>query len=540
MPPSLDDYRQVIVKPAEKVGLEVEPELVEELLQQMNDSSGSNDSSGNLPILELVLETLWEKRQGGKLTLQVYWEKIGGLEGALDRKAKAVYESLDAEAQACAQWIFLELTNLGEGTEDTGRRVYKSDLVREKYPEELVERTLKALTDARLIVTNQEENEEVSVPSQESVATVLESDELSLEIEEIKGKVTVEIAHEILIRRWETLRWWLDKNRIRLRKQREIEQAANLWKEKGKHRDSLLRGARLVEVEEIYNNYRDELSSTDREYIKASQKARLVTRSQISGGVATFIFGIIAFIGFGWLQREESLQIIRDVALGIELPTPKLLKILPDFLTEANRHKRAEGAEDIARALAYYRQILTKTNQLQKQMVESPEEFEDIAEDKQVVKYISERAHKSLVDTIRKYRLPQLENELKDGNFGALVDPNTLKFENQYTGALRTTYAILMRPKGAKADINNDGYINEGEEELLPCEILAEIEALWRQFTEDRCGWYGSNSIYEEPNCRELGGHTLIVKLSVRSSIYLIERRLSKQCQVVPVPKSAS
>ncbi len=103
VPPSLDDYRQVIVKPAEKVGLEVEPELVEELLQQMNDSSGSNDSSGNLPILELVLETLWEKRQRGKLTLQVYWEKIGGLEGALDRKAKAVYESLDAEAQACAQ-----------------------------------------------------------------------------------------------------------------------------------------------------------------------------------------------------------------------------------------------------------------------------------------------------------------------------------------------------------------------------------------------------------------------------------------------------
>ncbi len=80
---------------------------------------------------------------------------------------------------------------MGDGTEDTGRRVYKSDLVREKYPEELVERTLKALTDARLIVTNQEENEEVSVPSQESVATVLESDELSLEIEEIKGKVTV-------------------------------------------------------------------------------------------------------------------------------------------------------------------------------------------------------------------------------------------------------------------------------------------------------------------------------------------------------------
>ena len=147
VPPTLveADYRQVITQPAAQVGLQVEPELVEVLLAELSHSAG------DLPLLEFVLEQLWERRQAGVLTLQAY-QQLGGLKVALESKAQAVYESLDADAQACAQWIFLALTQLGENTEDTRRRIPKADLIVPKYPEPLVDRTLHALTTAKLIV----------------------------------------------------------------------------------------------------------------------------------------------------------------------------------------------------------------------------------------------------------------------------------------------------------------------------------------------------------------------------------------------------
>ena len=97
-PPMMNpaDYRQVIVKPAEKVGLRVQPELVEVLLQALSHGLG------DLPLLEFVLEQIWRHRQPGELTLQVYQQQVGGLKGALERKAQSVYDSLDADAQACA------------------------------------------------------------------------------------------------------------------------------------------------------------------------------------------------------------------------------------------------------------------------------------------------------------------------------------------------------------------------------------------------------------------------------------------------------
>ena len=125
IPPKLtdDDYRRVIVKPAEKVGLQIEPGLVEILLQELSHSAG------NLPLLEFVLEQMWEHRQEGELTSVTYQKHLGSMAGALERKPQAVYDNLDDMAQECARWIFLGLTQLGEGTEDTRRWVKKSELV---------------------------------------------------------------------------------------------------------------------------------------------------------------------------------------------------------------------------------------------------------------------------------------------------------------------------------------------------------------------------------------------------------------------------
>ncbi|MBI4784788.1 MAG: caspase family protein [Oscillatoriophycideae cyanobacterium NC_groundwater_1537_Pr4_S-0.65um_50_18] len=284
------DYRQVILRPAEKVGLAVQPELVEVLLQDLSHSAG------DLPLLEFVLEQLWEHRAPGELTLQVYQQQIGGLRGALERKAQSVYDGLDPAAQACAQWIFLSLTQLGEGTEDTRRRVTKADLVVNKYPVALVDRTLQALTAAKLVIVA---TDAIDIDAIEGVEAAAPRSLADLELDALVDPeslnpfapksdlaalslptTTIEVAHEILIRHWSTLRWWLEENRARLRSQRQIELAAHQWQQSGQQPDFLLRGVRLDAAEEIYVKYTDELSQDVQQFIEAGLEERQATDRQ--------------------------------------------------------------------------------------------------------------------------------------------------------------------------------------------------------------------------------------------------------------------
>lgn len=258
VPPRLneDEYREVIVKPAQNIGLSVEPGLVDLLLAEVEDSTGA------LPLLEFILEQLWEYRSEGQLTLKAYQEQIGGLKGVLEKKAVEAYEQLTDEQKHCAKWILLSLVNLGEGKEDTRRRLAKSELVAPKYSQALIESTLQALIAAKLIVVSpdKEQFSQVQVRGEDSVTY----DEEVLNVE-----VNVEIAHEILIRNWSTLRWWLDENRQRLRLIREIDQDARKWKYNQQQVDFLLRGAALAQAEEVYIKYTDELSPDTQDFIVA-------------------------------------------------------------------------------------------------------------------------------------------------------------------------------------------------------------------------------------------------------------------------------
>jgi len=303
VPPYLtkEDYRQAIVVPAEKVGLHIEPELVEVLLEELNYSAG------DLPLLQFVLEQLWLHRDEGEINLEAYQQKIGGLRGALERKAQAVFDNLDKHEQECAKWIFLALTQLGEGKEDTRRRVFKSDLVVKKYSFELVEKTLQALTTAKLIVMNSHSSENLTGRSRSGEEIPLNNQELSLQ------EVTVEVAHEALIRHWSTLRWWLEENRARLRVQRQLVQSAMLWKQNKKQPDFLLQGVRLAEAEDIYIKYTDELSEDVQFFIDAcldgrkQQQFELKKRlRQAQIAVATISFLALGALGLGGLAYFKS------------------------------------------------------------------------------------------------------------------------------------------------------------------------------------------------------------------------------------------
>ncbi|UFP93146.1 caspase family protein [Gloeobacter morelensis] len=248
VPPRLsrEDYRAVILEPAAKVGLQVEAELVEILLDELNHSAG------DLPMLEFVLEQLWKRRTGSLLTRRAYEAEVGGLRGALECKAEEVYESLkEPEARECARWLMLNLVQLGEGTEDSRRRLPLTRLVSRCFSPKLVERVLNIFLKAKLLVVDAVEGEEPG-----------------------SSTATVEVAHEVLIRSWGRLREWLADNRIRLRTQRQIEQAADHWQSKNRETDYLLRGSDLTEAEQLFLRDEDMLSPKETAFIEISLQLR--------------------------------------------------------------------------------------------------------------------------------------------------------------------------------------------------------------------------------------------------------------------------
>ncbi len=249
-PMNREQLRKAITLPAQKVNLTVEEVLIERMLRDIEGSPGS------LPLLEYTLTRLWEQKTDNQLQLSTY-ERLGGIEGTLDRRATEVYKQFSPVERQIAKQIFLCLTQLGEGTEDTRRRVLKPELMTDKYPQSDLEEVIQKLAKEKLIVTNEE-------AGKGDVA---------------QRVVVIDVAHEALIRHWQQLRRWLDENRDALRKQREIEEDAQSWAD---HHKPLTKGYlweryKLAEAEKVLSEYAAtvQLSRLAQEFLEECRKQEL-------------------------------------------------------------------------------------------------------------------------------------------------------------------------------------------------------------------------------------------------------------------------
>ena len=199
-PMSKGEVRRAIEEPARLGGWELEAGLVDLLLADVGNEPGA------LPLLSHALLETWKRRRGRTLTLAGYAES-GRVQGAIAHTAQTVFDQrLTPEQKAIAKNIFLRLTELGEGSEDTRRRVQLAELMPNQQKKATIEAVLTTLANARLVTTDKEE---------------------------------VEVAHEALIRGWPTLRNWLDENREGLRIERRMAEVAREW-------DDLQRSERLL------------------------------------------------------------------------------------------------------------------------------------------------------------------------------------------------------------------------------------------------------------------------------------------------------
>jgi len=240
-----DALRTVIEAPARKVDAWFEKGLVARILKDVENQNGS------LPLLQHALKELWEQRRFGFLTDEAY-DETGGVEGALKKRADATLQNLRPEQREIAKNIFLRLTTLGEGVCDTRRRVRNLELYPEKTDPSMIDAVLKELSSQtnRLIVTNDDG--------------------------------TVEVTHEALIQRWNTLKGWLAENRDDKRLHDRLRDAANEWADPQHGRDPsyLWEGGRLDLAETFDQTHPNILTALQREFLGASIVKREYAKSQ--------------------------------------------------------------------------------------------------------------------------------------------------------------------------------------------------------------------------------------------------------------------
>jgi hypothetical protein len=232
---ALADFAQVIEGPAKVAGVELEPGLA----QAMVADTATDDA---LPLLAFTLRELWDPYHGdGRLTLEEYQDRLGGLQGSLARAAEAIFAErmLSADEELHLRKAFLSMVRVDE----EGRYVRRPAPWKE-LPED-VRDLLERFVQARLLVSRTEDAERI-----------------------------LEVAHEALFRSWDCLVAWLNADREFLLWRQRLRGDIAEW-ERNKHDEhTSLRGPVLAEAERWLAERPDDLNEAEREFIKASAALR--------------------------------------------------------------------------------------------------------------------------------------------------------------------------------------------------------------------------------------------------------------------------
>ena len=259
--------RAAIEVPAAKVGLRLEPGLVDLLVRDVSGEPGA------LPLLSHALAETFEQREGPVLTVAGY-RAVGGVRGAVARAADTVVDSLPPAGRRAAKDLFLRLVTATDLTEPVRQRVPRTALAADPATEAVLD----ALVRTRLVISDQD---------------------------------TVEVAHEAVCRAWPRLRDWLDEDRDSLRIHQHLTRAAQDWDQSGRRPDELYRGARLAAALDwadgdtdlnptertfldVSTSQRDTEAHAARDQLRRQRRANRRLRGALAGVGVLLIFAVIA------------------------------------------------------------------------------------------------------------------------------------------------------------------------------------------------------------------------------------------------------
>ncbi len=231
-----EELKRAVAEPARRIGLCFETGLVERILDRVEQQPGS------LPLLEYALTELWRRRQASELKHASY-DAIGGVEGAISKRAEEKFEKLSGpqrEIALPALSRLVRVSSAGEESADTRHVVSLSEFDADAQ----AVMGILAAREARLVVMGRDET---------------------------SGQETVEVAHEALIRGLADLRRWIDKDRKFLLWRQQLRPFLEKWRSLSEGKGSaLLHGVYLTEALRWSRERGKDLYSEERQFVQAS------------------------------------------------------------------------------------------------------------------------------------------------------------------------------------------------------------------------------------------------------------------------------
>ncbi|HET9624194.1 MAG TPA: SUMF1/EgtB/PvdO family nonheme iron enzyme, partial [Kofleriaceae bacterium] len=249
--------REAIVGPARITGLAFESAaLVDELV-------AAAGAGGGLPLLQFALAALWEARDVGRgMISEASLRALGGVAGALARHADGVLAQLPERLHPLARHVLTALV-----TDDGTRARRRAD--------------------------------ELADPTRDALGVVLEALIAGrlVTVEQTGGAATYQIAHDVLVEGWDTLRGWrghaIERGVVRQR----LARAAAVWARLGRPSDALWTGRQLAEAAELAPS---ELPAIDAAFLRqsrgAARRRRLIQRG--------LVLGVPVLVGLGFVAAR--------------------------------------------------------------------------------------------------------------------------------------------------------------------------------------------------------------------------------------------
>ncbi len=261
-------FSSTIEQPAARYGVEIEPALIDAL---MDDAEGQDA----LPLLAFTLQRLWRQYASEGCIRKAHYDAIGKLSGLIDDAAERALRGIDPLAPETSAG-----GRISEAQNASAARVFVPGLA------QLNERGAPIRRVAHLAAFDEEAK--ALLESFAKWRLVIKSDD------------TVEVAHEAMFREWPRFRDWLALEKGRLETLRGVESAAASWGTKGRNLEDLAhRGKRLAEARALAKvpDYKAQLDANAEAsaYIhdcSAAQRRRTMT----IGGGALAIAMIVALV----------------------------------------------------------------------------------------------------------------------------------------------------------------------------------------------------------------------------------------------------
>ncbi|MEU4157212.1 WD40 repeat domain-containing protein [Actinoplanes sp. NPDC026670] len=201
----MQDLRDIVTRPAVAAALTYQEGLAERIITDTLAVDRQAPATV-LPLLELTLEQLWQRRERGCLTHEAY-QRIGGVSGALAMWCDTALQQLPPDRRPTAQRI---LTALVRPADEAGR----VPAARQRVPIAVLRDLARPPGDAVAGVRMDPADDDV--PAGRTVDEVLAALTayrlVTTGVTDPAGVPTAELVHDALIRDWAVLRGWVNQD----------------------------------------------------------------------------------------------------------------------------------------------------------------------------------------------------------------------------------------------------------------------------------------------------------------------------------------